>query len=42
MINIFMGYIYKITNNIDNRTISKNINGKTRTGGGFIWKKIED
>ena len=29
------------SNNIDYRTISKNINGKSKTGGGFIWKKIE-
>jgi len=29
------------SNNIDYRTISKNINGKLKTGGGFIWKKIE-
>ena len=29
-------------NNIDNRTISKNINGKTKTGCGFIWKKLEE
>jgi group I intron endonuclease len=29
-------------NNINKRIISKNINDKTKTGGGFIWKKIED
>ena len=28
-------------NNIDYRTISKNINGKLKTAGGFIWKKLE-
>jgi group I intron endonuclease len=28
------------SNNIDYRTISKNINGRTKTGGGFIWKKL--
>jgi group I intron endonuclease len=29
-------------NNIDCRTISKNINGKLKTGGGFVWKKVEN
>lgn len=30
------------SNNIDHRTISKNINGKIKTGCGFIWKKVEN
>jgi group I intron endonuclease len=29
-------------NNIDKRSISKNINGKIKTGSGFIWKKVEN
>lgn len=31
----------KLTN-VDHRLISRNINGKTKSGGGFIWKKVEE